>query len=118
LVSRADAMTGNPTMSQDARNLTLRTLDVLEALCGFAATGATNGELAAAARTSAPNITRAMAQLVAKGWATKDAYSGRFYPSPNFTRLTYRINEDFRRAQTRLDDRRLNVTGGVRRTFS
>ncbi len=29
-------------MSQDTRNLTLRTLDVLEALCGYAASGATD----------------------------------------------------------------------------
>ena len=96
----------------DTRNLTGRTLDVLEALCGYAATGATNGELAQAANTSAPNITRAMAQLVAKGWATKDADSGRFFPSAAFTRLTFKVDADFNRAQTRLDDRRRNATGG------
>ena len=74
-------------MSQDTRNLTLRTLDVLEALCGYAATGATNGELAEAVKTSAPNITRAMAQLIEKGWARKDEQTGRFFPRPDFTRL-------------------------------
>ena len=98
-------------MSADTRNLTLRTLDVLEALCGYAATGATNGELAQAANTSAPNITRAMAQLIAKGWATKDADSGRFFPSAAFTRLTFKVDADFSRAQTRLDDRKRNATG-------
>jgi len=98
-------------MNPDDRNLTLRTLDVLEALCGFAATGATNSELAHAARTSAPNITRAMAQLIAKGWSTKDADSGRFFPAPHFTRLVFRVDADFQRAQTRLDDRRRNATG-------
>ena len=99
-------------MSADDRNLTLRTLDVLEALCGYAASGASNGELAQAASTSAPNITRAMAQLIAKGWATKDADSGRFFPSAAFTRLTFKVDADFNRAQTRLDDRRRNATGG------
>ena len=99
-------------MSADDRNLTLRTLDVLEALCGYAASGASNGELAQAASTSAPNITRAMAQLISKGWATKDADSGRFFPSAAFTRLTFKVDADFNRAQTRLDDRRRNATGG------
>ena len=99
-------------MTQDTRNLTLRTLDVLEALAGYAASGATNSELAAAASTSAPNITRAMAQLIEKGWASKDPDSGRFFPTAAFTRLTFKVDADFNRAQTRLDDRRRNATGG------
>jgi len=98
-------------MTQDDRNLTLRTLDVLEVLCGFAATGATNSELANAARTSATNITRSMKLLIANGWATKDDDSGRFFPAPHFTRLVFRVDADFKRAQTRLDDRRRNATG-------
>ena len=98
-------------MSQDTRNLTLRTLDVLEALCGYAATGATNGELAKAASTTAPNITRAMALLIAKGWARKSEDNGRFYPTPAFTRLTFRVTADLDRVQTRLDDQRRAFTG-------
>jgi DNA-binding IclR family transcriptional regulator len=99
-------------MTTDDRNLTLRTLDVLEALCGYAASGATNGELAAAAKTSAPNITRAMAQLIAKGWARKSEVNGRFFPAPEFTRLTFRVRADLDRAQTRLDDQARALTGG------
>lgn len=95
----------------DDRNLTLRTLDVLEALCGYAATGATNGELAKAANTSPANITRAMAQLIAKGWARKGEDTGRFYPQPAFTRLTFRVTADLDRVQTRLDDQRRSLTG-------
>ena len=95
----------------DDRNLTLRTLDVLEALCGYAATGATNGELAKAANTSPANITRAMAQLIAKGWARKGEDTGRFYPQPEFTRLTFRVTADLARVQTRLDDQRRALTG-------
>lgn len=98
-------------MSQDDRNLTLRTLDVLEVLCGYAASGATNSELAKAASTSAPNITKVMAHLIAKGWAVKDADSGRFFPAPAFTRLVFRVDADFERAQGRLADRRRNATG-------
>ena len=93
------------------RNQVLRTLDVLEALCGFAATGATNSELARAARTSAPNITRDMAQLIAKGWARKSEDTGRFHPTPAFTRLTFRVTADLDRLQTRLDDQRRSFTG-------
>ena len=98
-------------MSRDDRNLTLRTLDVLEALCGFAARGASNAELAQAAQTSAPNITRAMAQLIAKGWALKDEESGRFFPQPAFTRLAFRVMSDFDALIRRHEDRRRALTG-------
>jgi len=98
-------------MNQDDRNLTLRTLDVLEALCGYAASGATNSELAQAAKTSAPNITRAVAQLIAKGWARKSEENGRFYPTAAFTRLTFRVTADLDRVQNRLDDQRRAFTG-------
>ena len=98
-------------MSQDTRNLTLRTLDVLEALCGYAASGATNSELAKATHTSAPNITRAMAQLIEKGWARKSEETGRFHPAPAFTRLTFRVTADLERVQTRLDDQKRAFTG-------
>lgn len=101
-------------MSADTRNLTLRTLDVLEALSGFAATGASNSELAAAAHTSASNITRAIDQLKAKGWARKSDENGRFFPTPAFTRLTFRVLADLDRMQTRLNDQRSSLTGGDR----
>jgi len=98
-------------MSPDDRNLTLRTLDVLEALCGFAASGASNGDLAAAVKTSPSNITRAMAQLIAKGWARKSEESGRFFPTPGFTRLTFRVTADLDRDQVRQADQRRAFTG-------
>lgn len=95
----------------DTRNLTQRTLDVLEALCGYAASGATNAELARAADTAPPNVTKVMAQLVAKGWARKSEDTGRFYPTPAFTRLTFRVTADLDRLQQRLDDQRRALTG-------
>lgn len=88
----------------------LRVLDLLEALVGYAATGATNKDLAEEARTSAPNVTRAMASLIAKGWARKDESNGRFYPTAQFTRLAFRVEADFDRAQDRLKDRRHAMT--------
>ena len=99
-------------MNDDIRNKVMRTLDLLEALCGYAASGATNGELAEAARTTPSNVTRDMAQLIAKGWARKSEDSGRFYPAPAFTRLTFRVTADLDRVQTRLDDQRRAFTGG------
>lgn len=89
----------------------LRVLELLEALVGYAATGATNKDLAEEARTSAPNVTRAMASLIAKGWARKDESNGRFYPTAQFTRLAFRVEADFDRAQDRLRDRRHAMTG-------
>lgn len=89
----------------------MRVLDLLEALAGYAATGGTNKDLAEAARTSAPNVTRAMASLIAKGWARKDENNGRFYPTAQFTRLSYRVDADFDRMQDRLKDRRQAMTG-------
>lgn len=85
-------------------------LDVLEALAGYAATGAKNSELAELVKTSAPNITRAMAVLTAKGWARKSD-NGRFYPTAAFTRLTFRVMADFERFETRHADSKRSMTG-------
>ena len=88
----------------------LRLLTVLEALCSYAASGATNSELAGQARTSAPNITRAMRTLTAKGWARKGE-GGRFFPTPQFTRLTFAVLDDFARAEQQLHDIKRSMTG-------
>lgn len=98
-------------MSETGRNLTRRTLDVLEVLCSYAVSGASNSELAEAAQTSASNVTRCMAQLIDKGWARKSEDTGRFYPAPEFTRLVFRVEADFNQAVSRLDDARRNLTG-------
>ncbi|MCL1960327.1 MAG: hypothetical protein FWG56_00770 [Desulfovibrionaceae bacterium] len=110
-------------MNADERNLTLRTLDVLEALCGYAASGASNGDLAAAVKTSASHITRAMAQIIAKGWARKDENTGRFYPTPHFSRLAFRVMADFDSMVRRVEDARQSMTGlpdlrGMRNRFN
>lgn len=89
----------------------IRTLHVLEALCSFAATGAGNNDLAALVKTSPSNITRAMEVLIQKGWARKDAETGRFYPTPNLTRIAVAVMADFNRARQRLDDQFTSMTG-------
>ncbi len=85
-------------------------LDVLDALCGFAATGATNTDLSQAVKTSPPQITRAMSKLIEKGWARKNSENGRFYPTPAFTRLTFAVLADIQRAETRLADLKQALT--------
>ena len=94
-----------------ARSLPLRTLDVLDALCGFAASGATNGELAQATRCTPSQVTRCMALLIAKGWARKSEETGRFYPAPPGTRRPVRRTADLERRQNRLDDPPRALTG-------
>lgn len=89
----------------------LLVLSTLEALCGYAARGATNGELAQAARTTPPQITRAMSALTAKGWARKSEVDGRFYPTAAFTRLAFRVSADFANLETRIADTRRSMTG-------
>jgi len=100
----------HPTDTTDSKGAGL-VLDALEALCGFAATGATNLDLAQAVKTSPPQITRAMAKLIDKGWARKNTENGRFYPAPAFTRLTFSVLADLQRAETKLADLKQAMTG-------
>lgn len=92
------------------RNLPTRTLDVLEVLCGYAATGATNADLAHAAQTTPADISRITKLLISKGWARKSEDTGRFYPTAQFTRLTFRVAADFDRVQAQLEDRRRSMS--------
>ena len=92
------------------RSLPLRTLDVLEALCGYAAVGASNAQLAQAAHTTPADISRITQLLIEKGWARKSDDTSRFYPTAQFTRLTFRVAVDFDRAQAQLEDRRRSMS--------
>lgn len=96
--------------AQDDNKGAMLVLNLLEALTGFAATGARNTDLTELLKTSAPNITRTMAILIAKGWARKSD-NGRFFPTPAFTQLAFRVLADFDRAQTRLADKKHAMTG-------
>ena len=94
------------------RNLTLRTLDVLEALTGYAANGASNADLANAAHTSPADISRITRLLITKGWVRKSDDNGRFYPTAQFTRLSFRVLADFERLENRIADQRRSMTQG------
>lgn len=98
-------------MTHDPRDGVERMLDVLEALCGFAASGATNSDLAGICRMTPTQVTRAVQRLIAKGWARKSDDNGRFFPTPAFTRLTFRVLADFERLETRVRDARHSMTG-------
>lgn len=86
-------------------------LQVLEALCGYAASGASNKDLAEACQMTPVAITRATQTLMDYGWCRKAEDSGRFYPTAQFTRLVFRVDDDFSRVQSRLDERRMAMTG-------
>ena len=95
-----------------ARNLPLRTMDVLEILAGYAALGATNADLARAAHTSPADISRITKRRISKGWARKSEDNGRFFPTPQFTRMCFRVLADFDRLQQRIADQRHSMTVG------
>lgn len=88
-----------------------RALQLAEVLCGYAANGASNGDLANALKTSPPNVTRTMAELIAQGWARKSEDTGRFYPTTHFTRMCFRVTDDFDRLTARTEDLRRSMTG-------
>lgn len=96
--------------TQDDNKGAMLVLNVLEALTGFAATGARNTDLTALVQTSAPNITRTIGVLIAKGWARKSD-NGRFYPTAAFTQLSFRVLADFDRLETRVADNKRSMTG-------
>ena len=99
-------MSSTPAATKSAQPVLL----VMEALCGYAMTGATNKDLAEACRTSAVAITRATQTLIAFGWCRKSEETERFYPTARFSRLSFKISDSFDKAQRRLDDRRHSMT--------
>ena len=99
-------MSSTPAATKSAQPVLL----VMEALCGYAMTGATNKDLAEACKTSAVAITRATQTLIAFGWCRKSEETERFYPTAKFTRLTFQVSDSFDKAQRRLDDRRHSMT--------
>ena len=99
------------TPTDNTTRAALPVLDVLQALCGYAITGASNKDLAEATRLAPPAMTRACATLVAQGWCRKSEETGRFYPTHQFTRLAFRVLDDIQRAEQRLQDQRQALTG-------
>lgn len=85
-------------------------LKVLDVLCGYAEQGASNKDISDASKLSVVAVTRATRTLIAYGWCRKSEETGRFYPTAQFTRLTFKVADAFDKAQTRLDDRRQSMT--------
>ena len=98
-------------MTQDTRDGVERLLDVLEALCGYAANGASNSDLAACCRMTPTQVTRAMQRLIAKGWARKSEENGRFFTNPQFKRFSFRVKAYIDRHIKRVEDAKRSMTG-------
>ena len=100
-------MSSTPAATKSAQPVLL----VAEALADYAEQGATNKDLAEACKTSAVAITRATQTLIAYGWCRKSEETGRFYPTPQFTRLTFRVLDDCQRHEQRMAEVRHSLTG-------
>lgn len=91
----------------------IKVLDVVEALAGYAATGVSNTALAKQMHISATVITRIMGVLQKKGWARKDAETGHFFPTPRMGQVFGRVLADFARAETELANLKHNFTRDI-----
>lgn len=87
----------------------LRTLDMLELLCGALPDGLANKDIAAALGVTPPVVTRTVESLIHKGWAERTP-GGLFRLTTRFPRLTFRVMASFESASTRLDDMKRNYT--------
>lgn len=87
----------------------LRTLDMLELLCGALPDGLANKDIAAALNCPPPTVTRTVESLIHKGWAERTP-GGLFRLTSRFPRLTFRVLASFESAGTRLDSMKRNYT--------
>ena len=85
-------------------------LRLMEVLSDFAEQGATNKDLAELCKFTPTVVTRATQTLIAFGWCRKSEESGRFYPTAQFSRLSFKVSDSFDRGQRRMDDRRHSMT--------
>ena len=98
------------TAAQNTTKSVEPVLRVLEALCDFAEQGATNKDLAELCQSTPTVVTRATQTLMAYGWCRKSEETGRFYPTAQFSRLSFKVSDSFDRGQRRMDDRRHSMT--------
>lgn len=94
----------------DDRKGSIRVLDVLDALAGFAVSGVSNSTLARQLGLAPSAITRAIDTLIEKGWARKDESTGHFHPTPRMGQVFGRVLADFDRAEQRLIEARQRFT--------
>lgn len=86
-------------------------MDVEEALCARAARGASNKELAQACGLTAVAVSRALAALVRRGRARRNEETGRYYPTPHYSRLLMAVTDDITRAERRINDLKRDLLG-------
>lgn len=91
----------------------IKVLDVVEVLAGYAATGVSNTALAKQMQLNATVVTRIMGVLQEKGWARKDAETGHFFPTPRMGQVFGRVLADFSRAEAELSNLKHNFTRGI-----
>lgn len=82
----------------------MKVLEVLDALSGFAVSGASNTALSKQLGMTNSAITRAMQVLIDKGWARKDEATGHFHPTPRMGQVFGRVLADIARAKQELAD--------------
>lgn len=98
-------------MAKDAVSSARRALRVLIALKGHAITGISNKELAEGLRESAPNISRALAELEAEGLATK-LDNGRWAHSVTMLQIAHAYTTHLANLQDRINELNRRVVAG------
>ncbi len=99
-------------MTKDAVSSARRALRVLIALKGHAITGISNKELAAGLRESAPNISRALAELEAEGLATK-LDNGRWAHSVTMLQIAHAHMTHVDNMQSRMTEMNRRIAAGA-----
>lgn len=98
-------------MTKDTVSSARRALRVLIALKGHSITGISNKELAVGLRESAPNISRALAELEAEGLATK-LDNGRWAHSVTMLQIAHAHTAHIANLQDRMTEMTRRVVAG------
>jgi DNA-binding IclR family transcriptional regulator len=94
----------------DKHSPTMKVLNVLDALAGYAVNGVANAALAKQLGMTPSAITRAMQVLIEKGWARKDEATDHFHPTPRMAQVFGRVLTDIGRAEQALTDVKHNFS--------
>lgn len=99
--------------TEDDRNSAGKVLDLLDALSGYAVSGASNGALARMLELTPSTVTVLMKTVIGKGWARKDDATGHFHPTPQMGRVFGRVLADIDKAERQISDLKHNFTRNV-----
>lgn len=92
----------------DKNTPTMKVLNVLDALAGYAVNGVANVVLAEQLGMTTSTVSRAMQVLVDKGWARKNEVTGHYHPTPRMGQVFGRVLMDIARAEQALADVKQN----------